>query len=144
MNLLQQYNKKTIDAAATAKEVPDFRAGDTLRVHVKIVEGSNERIQMYEGVCLGRKNRGIGSTFMVRKISNGEGVERTFLLYSPRVAKIEVVRTGKVRQGKIYYMRNLRGKAARIKERVNYAAMKQEKASAKKAAKKETKAVEKA
>ena len=116
MNLLQRFEKANIDAAVSARSIPEFRAGDTLRVHVKIVEGANERVQAYEGVCIRRKNRGMGSSFAVKKISNGEGIERNFLLYSPRIANIEVVRRGVVRRAKLYYMRSLQGKAARIKE----------------------------
>lgn len=96
---------------------PDFRPGDTVAVHVKVVEGSRERIQVFEGVVIKRQNGGISETFTVRKISYGVGVERTFPLHSPRVAKIDVVRRGTVRRAKLYYLRNLRGKAARIKER---------------------------
>ncbi|AKG04595.1 MULTISPECIES: 50S ribosomal protein L19 [Salimicrobium] len=95
---------------------PTFRAGDTLKVHVKVVEGTRERIQVFEGVVIKRQNGGISETFTVRKVSYGVGVERTFPLHSPRVAKIERTRRGKVRQAKLYYLRNLRGKAARIKE----------------------------
>ena len=97
---------------------PEFRAGDTVRVHVKVVEGTRERIQVFEGVVIKRQNGGISETFTVRKISYGVGVERTFPLHSPRVDKIEVTRRGKVRRAKLYYLRNLRGKAARIKERI--------------------------
>ena len=97
---------------------PDFRPGDTVRVHAKVVEGSRERIQVFEGVVIKRQNGGIHETFTVRKISYGVGVERTFPLHSPRIEKIEIVRRGKVRRAKLYYMRNLRGKAARIKERM--------------------------
>lgn len=96
---------------------PDFRPGDTVRVHAKVVEGSRERIQVFEGVVIKRQNGGISETFTVRKISYGVGVERTFPVHSPRIAKIEVVRRGIVRRAKLYYLRNLRGKAARIKER---------------------------
>lgn len=96
---------------------PDFRPGDTVKVHVKVVEGSRERIQVFEGVVIKRQNGGISETFTVRKISYGVGVERTFPVHSPRIDKIEVVRKGKVRRAKLYYLRNLRGKAARIKER---------------------------
>lgn len=96
---------------------PDFRAGDTVKVHAKVVEGTRERIQVYEGVVIKRQNGGISETFTVRKISYGVGVERTFPVHSPRVAKIEVSRRGIVRRAKLYYLRNLRGKAARIKER---------------------------
>ncbi|MBP1968122.1 large subunit ribosomal protein L19 [Virgibacillus natechei] len=96
---------------------PEFRPGDTLKVHVKVVEGSRERIQVFEGVVIKRQNGGISETFTVRKLSYGVGVERTFPLHSPRVAEIEVSRRGIVRRAKLYYLRNLRGKAARIKER---------------------------
>ncbi|MFS0672415.1 50S ribosomal protein L19 [Ornithinibacillus sp. 179-J 7C1 HS] len=96
---------------------PDFRPGDTVKVHVKVVEGSRERIQVYEGVVIKRQNGGISETFTVRKISYGVGVERTFPVHSPRIDKIEVSRRGIVRRAKLYYLRNLRGKAARIKER---------------------------
>lgn len=97
-------------------DLPDFRPGDTIRVHAKIREGSRERIQIFEGVVIKRRGGGISETYTVRKISYGVGVERTFPLHSPRVEKIEVVRRGKVRRAKLYYLRNLRGKAARIKE----------------------------
>lgn|SRR5690554_4206557 len=97
-------------------DLPEFKAGDTVKVHVKVVEGSRERIQIFEGVVIRRRGGGISETFTVRKISYGVGVERTFPLHSPRVDKIEVVRRGKVRRAKLYYLRNLRGKAARIKE----------------------------
>lgn len=96
---------------------PDFRAGDTVKVHAKVVEGTRERIQVFEGVVIKRQNGGISETFTVRKLSYGVGVERTFPVHSPRVAKIEVSRRGIVRRAKLYYLRNLRGKAARIKER---------------------------
>lgn len=98
-------------------DLPEFRPGDTVRVHAKVVEGSRERIQVFEGVVIKRQNGGIHETFTVRKISYGVGVERTFPLHSPRIDKIEVVRRGKVRRAKLYYLRQLRGKAARIKER---------------------------
>lgn len=96
---------------------PDFRAGDTVKVHAKVVEGTRERIQIFEGVVIKRQNGGISETFTVRKISYGVGVERTFPVHSPRVDKVEVIRRGAVRRAKLYYLRNLRGKAARIKER---------------------------
>ncbi len=98
------------------KDIPDFRPGDTVRVHVKVVEGQRERIQVFEGVVLARRGTGISETFTVRKVSYNVGVERIFPLHSPRIAKIEVVRRGKVRRAKLYYLRKLRGKAARIKE----------------------------
>ena len=97
-------------------DIPEFRAGDTVRVHAKVVEGNRERIQMFEGVVIKRHGSGISATYTVRKISNGIGVERTFPLHSPRVAKIDVVRYGRVRRAKLYYLRALHGKAARIKE----------------------------
>ncbi|GIN18964.1 MAG TPA: 50S ribosomal protein L19 [Bacillus bacterium] len=97
-------------------DLPAFRAGDTVRVHVKVVEGTRERIQLFEGVVIKRRGGGISETFTVRKISYGVGVERTFPLHTPRIAKIDVVRRGKVRRAKLYYLRKLRGKAARIKE----------------------------
>ncbi|MCG8493824.1 MAG: 50S ribosomal protein L19 [Sneathiellales bacterium] len=117
MNVIQQLEKEQIEKLTAERPVPDFRAGDTLRVHVKVVEGSRERIQVFEGVCIARNSGGINANFTVRKISYGEGVERVFPLYSPRVDKIEVVRQGIVRRAKLYYLRELRGKKARIKER---------------------------
>lgn len=97
-------------------DVPNFRPGDTVRVHAKVVEGTRERIQLFEGVVIKRRGAGISETFTVRKISNSVGVERTFPVHTPRIAKLEVIRRGKVRRAKLYYLRNLRGKAARIKE----------------------------
>ena len=99
------------------REVPSFRPGDTVRVNVRVREGDKERIQAFEGVCIGRKHGGVSETFKVRKISGGVGVERTFPLHSPMLASIELVREGRVRRAKLYYLRNLRGKAARIRER---------------------------
>jgi large subunit ribosomal protein L19 len=99
------------------KDIPVFKAGDTLKVHVKITEGDKQRIQIFQGVCIKRLNRGIGSSYTVRKMSGGIGVERIFPLHSPNIDKIEVVRVGKVRRAKLYYLRNLRGKAARISEK---------------------------
>ncbi len=98
------------------KDVPEFKAGDTLRVHVRITEGDKQRIQVFQGVCIKRHNNGVGSSFTVRKVSNGMGVERAFPLHGPVVDKIEVMMVGKVRRAKLYYLRNLQGKAARIKE----------------------------
>lgn len=98
------------------RELPQFRAGDTVRLHVKVVEGTRERIQLYEGVVIKRRGGGISETFTVRKISNGVGVERTFPVHTPKIEKIDVVRRGRVRRAKLYYLRSLRGKAARIKE----------------------------
>ncbi|HIW72283.1 MAG TPA: 50S ribosomal protein L19 [Candidatus Levilactobacillus faecigallinarum] len=106
-----------INQAQLRDDLPDFRAGDTVRVHAKIVEGTRERIQLFEGVVIKRKGAGIQATYTVRKISSGIGVERIFPLHSPRVAKIEVIRQGRVRRNKLYYLRELNGKAARIPER---------------------------
>ncbi|HGY55534.1 MAG TPA: 50S ribosomal protein L19 [Caldithrix abyssi] len=106
----------TVTANQLRTDIPQFRPGDTLAVHVRVIEGDKERIQVFEGVCIKRKGGGINETFTVRKISNGIGVERVFPLHSPRLAKIELKRRGKVRRAKLYYLRELRGKAARIKE----------------------------
>lgn len=106
-----------ITASQLRDDIPDFRAGDTVRVHALIVEGSRERVQLFEGVVIKRHGSGISATYTVRKISNGVGVERTFPLHTPRVAAIDVVRQGRVRRAKLYYLRNLHGKAARIPER---------------------------
>jgi len=119
MNLVQQFEQKQIDASGKLSSIPDFQPGDTVRVNVKITEGANERIQAYEGLCVSRVSRGIGSNFTVRKISYGEGVERRFPLYSPRIDSVQVVKKGIVRRAKLYYMRDLRGKAARIKENLD-------------------------
>jgi len=112
MNIVDRISMEQIK-----KNVPVFKAGDTLKVHVKITEGDKERIQVFQGVCIKRVNRGLGSTFTVRKISGGVGVERIFSLHSPAVDKIEVVTIGQVRRAKLYYLRNLYGKAARIREK---------------------------
>ena len=116
MNLIQQLEAEQIESLTQGRSIPEFRPGDTLRVGVKVVEGERTRIQNFEGVCIARSNKGIGSSFTVRKISFGEGVERVFPLYSPNVDSIEVVRRGAVRRAKLYYLRNLRGKSARIAE----------------------------
>ena len=115
MNLLKLIEKKNIEKLST-KKIPNFKAGDTVKVHTKVIEGKNERIQMFEGVCIARKNDGINSSFTVRKISFGEGVEKVFPLYSPNVATIELIKHGKVRSAKLYYLRSLFGKKARIAE----------------------------
>jgi large subunit ribosomal protein L19 len=107
---------REVTEAQLRKDIPQFRAGDTVRVHVKVKEGQRERIQVFEGVVIQRRGGGISETFTVRKVSYGVGVERTFPLHSPRIEKIEVVRRGKVRRAKLFYLRKLRGKAARIKE----------------------------
>ncbi|WP_127585751.1 50S ribosomal protein L19 [Paenibacillus koleovorans] len=111
MNLVQQITQEQL-----RKDLPSFRPGDTLKVHVKVIEGSRERIQVFEGVVISRRGGGISETFTVRKVSYGVGVERTFPLHTPKIEKIEVARRGKVRRAKLYYLRGLRGKAARIKE----------------------------
>ena len=116
MNIIENIEKEQISKLVEGKNIPSFKPGDTLKVHTKVKEGDRERIQVYEGVCIARKNDGLNSTFTVRKISFGEGVERVFPVYSPNVAKVEVSRRGKVRRAKLYYLRNLRGKAARIAE----------------------------
>ncbi len=123
MNLIQQLEAEQIEALTALRPVPEFAPGDTLKVNVKVIEGSRERLQAYEGVVIARKNRGLNSSFTVRKISYNEGVERVFPLYSPRLDSIEVIRRGKVRRAKLYYLRTRRGKSARIAERVTgYAA----------------------
>lgn len=117
MNTIEQLEQEQIATLNANAKLPRFAPGDTLRINVKVVEGSRERIQAFDGVCIARKNRGVNSSFTVRKISYGEGVERVFPLYSPRVDSIEVLRRGDVRRAKLYYLRNLRGKAARIAEK---------------------------
>ncbi len=107
----------TVTANQLRTDIPEFKAGDTLRVHVRVIEGEKERIQIFEGVCIKRKGSGVHETFTVHKVSNGIGVERVFPLHSPRLAKIERLRVGRVRRAKLYYLRNLRGKAARIQEK---------------------------
>ena len=117
MNLIQTLEAEQIAKFLETKSIPQFRAGDTLRVGVRVVEGERTRVQNFEGVCIARANRGMGSSFTVRKISFGEGVERVFPLYSPNVDAIEVVRRGVVRRAKLYYLRGRTGKSARIAER---------------------------
>ena len=122
MNLIQELEAEAI--GALGKDIPEFQAGDTVRVGVRVVEGTRERIQNFEGVCIARSNRGMGSNFTVRKISFGEGVERVFPLYSPIVDSITVVRRGVVRRAKLYYLRGRTGKSARIAERREVASKK--------------------
>jgi len=123
MNVIQELEKEQIEKLTAGKNMPDFAPGDTVRISVKVVEGTRERIQAYEGVCIARKNDGLNSSFTVRKISYGEGVERVFQLYSPNLDEIEVVRRGDVRRAKLYYLRGRQGKRARIAERTDgYAA----------------------
>jgi large subunit ribosomal protein L19 len=118
MNLIEQIEREEIARLTADKSIPDFRAGDTVAVQVKVKEGNRERLQTFEGVVIARRNRGLNSSFIVRKISSGVGVERTFQLYSPLVASIQVVRRGDVRRAKLYYLRERSGKAARIKEKI--------------------------
>ncbi len=117
MNILQTFEAEEVARLTAARAVPVFAPGDTLKVSVKVVEGERTRVQAYEGVCIARSNRGLNSSFTVRKISYGEGVERVFPLYSPQIAEIEVVRRGDVRRAKLYYLRGRRGKSARIAEK---------------------------
>ncbi len=137
MNVIEQIEQEQLGKLTADKEPPAFAPGDTLRVNVKVREGSRERVQAFEGVCIARKNRGLNSAFTVRKLSYGEGVERVFPLYSPRIDSIEVVRRGDVRRAKLYYLRGRTGKAARIREQTTghsgklEAAAKQEAAKAK-------------
>ena len=118
MKNIEEINKASVKKILTAKKIPEFFAGDTVKVGVRIVEGKRERIQYFEGVCIAKKNRDINSSFTVRKISFGEGVERTFALYSPIVGSIKVIRSGQVRRAKLYYLRDRKGKSARISEKI--------------------------
>jgi large subunit ribosomal protein L19 len=118
MKNIEDINKASVSKILTTKKIPEFGPGDTIKVGVRIVEGKKERIQYFEGVCIARKNRDINSSFTVRKISFGEGVERTFALYSPVVDSIKVIRSGKVRRAKLYYLRDRTGKSARIAEKI--------------------------
>ncbi len=117
MNIIEELEKEQIAKLTTQRAVPEFAPGDTVRVSVKVIEGTRERVQAFEGVCIGRTNSGLNSSFTVRKISFGEGVERVFPLYSPRIAAIEVMRRGDVRRAKLYYLRGRTGKKARILEK---------------------------
>lgn len=128
MNIIENIEKEQMEKLLAGKELPNFKPGDTLKVHTKVKEGDRERIQIYEGVCIARKNDGLNSSFTVRKISFGEGVERVFPLYSPNVAKIEVSRIGKVRRAKLYFLRALRGRSARIADDLSAAAKAREEA----------------
>jgi large subunit ribosomal protein L19 len=119
MSTLTNIEEAQVAKLKETAKLPDFRPGDTVKVNVKVVEGDRERVQAFEGVCIARKNAGLNSSFTVRKISYGEGVERIFPLYSPRLTSVEVVRSGDVRRAKLYYLRGRRGKAARISERVD-------------------------
>jgi large subunit ribosomal protein L19 len=130
MNLIQTLEAEQVAELTAARPIPEFRPGDTLRVGVKVTEGERSRVQMYEGVCIARANKGVNSNFTVRKISFGEGVERVFPLYSPAIDSIDVVRRGAVRRAKLYYLRGRRGKSARIAERRDPRPVKTEKTEA--------------
>jgi len=134
MNLIQELEKEQIAKLSAGKEIPDFAPGDTVLVNVKVVEGERARIQAYEGVCIARSGAGLNESFTVRKISYGEGVERVFPLYSPMIESIKLVRRGRVRRAKLYYLRGLRGKAARIGEKQDHHAGHEDAEAAKKAA----------
>ena len=118
MKNIEDINKESIKKILSKKKIPEFSAGDTIKIGVRIVEGKRERIQYFEGVCIAKKNRNINSSFTVRKISFGEGVERTFALYSPIVGSIKVIRSGQVKRAKLYYLRDRKGKSARIAEKI--------------------------
>jgi len=124
MNTIEQFEAEQVAKLSDGRTIPDFNPGDTVKVNVKVVEGTRERIQAFEGVCIAKKNRGLNSSFTVRKISYGEGVERVFPLYSPRIDSIELVRRGDVRRAKLYYLRGRTGKRARISEKTTGAAAK--------------------
>ena len=117
MNILDKIGKSQMEAVTEQRSIPEFGPGDTVKISVKVVEGSRERVQAFEGVCIGRSNRGVNSSFTVRKISYGEGIERVFPLHSPKIQAIEVMRRGAVRRAKLYYLRGRTGKAARIAEK---------------------------
>ena len=121
MDIIQQLDKEQVEKLSAGKDIPDFQPGDTVLVNVKVVEGDKSRVQAYDGVCIGRSGHGINENFTVRKISYGEGVERVFPVYSPMVEGVEIVRRGKVRRAKLYYLRDRRGKSARIAERTDSA-----------------------
>ena len=118
MNIIEKIEKEQLEKLSSGKQMPDFNPGDTIKVDVKVVEGTRERIQAFEGVCIARGGKGINESFTVRKISYGEGVERVFPLFSPKISSITLVRKGKVRRAKLYYLRDRRGKAARIVEKI--------------------------
>ncbi|MEK9717943.1 MAG: 50S ribosomal protein L19 [Candidatus Puniceispirillum sp.] len=120
MNIIDRIEKKQIDKVLEQRALPEFGPGDTVRVDVKVIEGTRERIQAFEGVCIARKNDGVNSSFTIRKISYGEGVERVFPTHAPQVAGVTVMRRGRVRRAKLYYLRGRTGKAARIAEKTNY------------------------
>ena len=129
MNIIETLEAKNVEELTKDKDIPDFRPGDTLKVNVRIKEGERERLQAYEGVCISRSGKSLNQNFTVRKISYGEGVERVFSLYGPSVDSIEVVRSGRVRRSKLYYLRSRRGKSARITERKTFTSKKASKAA---------------
>ena len=120
MNVIEQLEKEEVERLSAVRAIPQFAPGDTVVVSVNVVEGTRKRVQAYEGVVIGRRNRGLNSSFVVRKISSGEGVERTFQTYSPQIASIEVKRRGDVRRAKLYYLRERSGKSARIREKLEF------------------------
>jgi len=120
VNVIEQLEQEELMRVSANREIPDFAPGDTVVVNVNVVEGTRKRVQAYEGVVIGRRNRGLNSSFVVRKVSSGEGVERTFQLYSPTIASIEVKRRGDVRRAKLYYLRDRSGKSARIREKLQH------------------------
>jgi large subunit ribosomal protein L19 len=120
VNVIEQLEQEELTRVSANREIPDFAPGDTVVVNVNVVEGTRKRVQAYEGVVIGRRNRGLNSSFVVRKVSSGEGVERTFQLYSPTIASIEVKRRGDVRRAKLYYLRDRSGKSARIREKLQH------------------------
>ncbi|MGB1181845.1 MAG: 50S ribosomal protein L19 [Candidatus Puniceispirillaceae bacterium] len=124
MNILDKIGKSQMEAVTEQRSIPEFGPGDTVKISVKVVEGSRERVQAFEGVCIARSNRGVNSSFTVRKISYGEGVERVFPLHSPKIQAIDVIRRGAVRRAKLYYLRGRTGKAARIAEKTTRTAAK--------------------
>ncbi len=130
MNIVQKVEAKQLAALDSAKKIPTFSPGDTLKVNVRVIEGTRERVQAYEGVCIARGGSGVNASFTVRKISYGEGVERVFPLYSPRIESIELIRRGDVRRAKLYYLRDRRGKSARISERTTGHSLGEEDSSA--------------
>jgi large subunit ribosomal protein L19 len=136
MNTLQKFEAKQLEKLQATKEIPNFGPGDTVKVNVKVIEGTRERIQAYEGVCIARHGSGLNESFAVRKISYGEGVERVFPVWSSRVDSVELIRRGSVRRAKLYYLRDLRGKAARIVERTTGHSIEARPAKGKKATKK--------
>lgn len=119
--IIKQYEQSQIKILTQEKEIPRFRSGDTIKVSVKVIDGNSERLQAYEGIVIAKRNRGLASSCVVRKISHGEGVERRFLIYSPNISKISVIKRGVVRRAKLFYLRGLSGKAARIREKKDYA-----------------------